>query len=116
MKKLEVLSDKFQKPKDFSIDQFLKGSFGVFSGKSRVEVKICFDAWAARFIRERTWHRTQRIRRLSRGHVELQLTLSSTVEVLPWLLSWGVHARALAPKLLVDEVKEIVKELKHRYQ
>lgn len=116
MKELNVLSITFNKRRNFSIDRFLKGSFGVFAGGASVEVTIWFDAWAARFIRERTWHHSQSMKRLRDGELELKLTLSSTVEVLPWLLSWGIHARALAPKSFVDEVKRVVGKMKARYK
>ena len=116
MKKLDVLLTTFKKPKDFSIDQFLKGSFGVFSGGASIEIRIWFDAWAARFIRERTWHHTQSIKRLRNAELELKLTLSSTVELLPWLLSWGNHARALSPNTFVDEVKDTVGRLNATYK
>src|SRR5262249_43927059 len=46
MKKLTVLATTFERP-IFSLDQFLKGSFGVFSGGEVQEIKIWFDSFAA---------------------------------------------------------------------
>jgi hypothetical protein len=37
------------------------------------------------------------------------------VEIVPWILGWGVHARAIAPKALVVAVREVVGELGRVY-
>ena len=66
-------------------------------------------------VRERKWHHSQRIKELGNGEIELSLELSSLVEIVPWILSWGEHARAVAPRELVQEVAEVVKELGRVY-
>src|SRR5207245_2341890 len=43
MRGLRVLEASFERPKDFSVDKYLKGSFGVYSGGELVEVRIWFD-------------------------------------------------------------------------
>jgi predicted DNA-binding transcriptional regulator YafY len=50
------------------------------------------------------WHHSQKIRQLSNEEIELTLTLTSTVEITSWILSWGVHAKVLAPKQLTEEI------------
>src|SRR6266404_1501166 len=99
---------KFERPKDFSVDKLLKGSFGVFSGGELTEMRIWFDAFAGRLVRERRWHHSQKLREIGNGEVELRLELSSMVEIVPWILGWGVHARAVAPPALVAEVRSVV--------
>ncbi len=115
MRALNVLDTKFERPKGFSVDNLLKGSFGVFSGGDLRELRIRFDAWAAQLVREKRWHRSQQIRDLPNGEIELTLELSSLVEIVPWILSWAEHARALAPRELVDEVGRVVAGLAKTY-
>ena len=43
---------------------------------------------------------------LGQGEIELGMQLSSFAEVVPWILSWGEHARVIAPKALAREVKD----------
>jgi proteasome accessory factor B len=115
MRHLTVRSTRFERPKNFSIDKLLKGSFGVFSGGELVAIRIWFGRSRAQLIRERKWHHSQKITELGNGEIELILELSSLVEIVPWILSWGEHALAVAPKELVREVASVVKELGRVY-
>ena len=78
-------------------------------------LRIRFDAWAGQIVKERKWHQSQEVRELKSGQVELELELSSFVEIVPWILGWGSHARAVAPKALVEAVKAEVRELGGAY-
>lgn len=109
MQCLRVLNLNFKRPKGFSADKFLKGGFGVFTGDKPVEVRIWFDAFAARLVRERTWHHSQEIIRLPNDEVELKLTLTSTVEISRWILSWGDHAKAVAPAELARDIESTLR-------
>jgi predicted DNA-binding transcriptional regulator YafY len=111
MNEVKVLSTKFERPKDFSIDKYLKGSFGVHSGGELMEVKIWFAQARAQLIRERRWHQSQKVRELGNGEIEVSFELSSLVEIVPWILGWGTHARAVAPAALVRAVGEVVETL-----
>ena len=115
MQSLRMLEAKFTRPKNFSADKFLKGSFGVFSGDKPIEISIWFDAFAARLVRERTWHHSQEIRQLPDDEIELKLILTSTVEISRWILSWGTHAKALAPAALVKDITQTLQETMGRY-
>jgi predicted DNA-binding transcriptional regulator YafY len=107
MSGLRVTQRKFERPKGFSVDNILKGSFGVFSGGETTEMKIWFDRARAQLVREKKWHHSQEIRELENRELEVTFELSSFVEIVPWILGWGEHARAVAPKALVDEVKRV---------
>lgn len=115
MRHLMVKATRFERPKNFSIDKLLQGSFGVFSGGEVVPIRICFGRARAQLIRERRWHHSQAIKELGNGEIELSMELSSLVEIVPWILSWGIHARAVGPKELVREVANVVKELGSKY-
>lgn len=91
---------RFSPPDDFDACTYLAGSFGRFAGKERFDVRIRFDPFAAPYIRERTWHASQRLIESGDGAVELVLCISHLTDVQRWVLSWGSHAEALAPKEL----------------
>lgn len=96
---------KFARPAGFSLEQQLRGSFGVRSGEGRHEVTVRFNARVADYIREKRWHASQQLRDLADGGVELRLRLSSLVEIERWILSWGGDAVALAPDELVSSIR-----------
>jgi len=107
MKNPKVTPEEITAPKPFSIDAYLKGSFGVFNAKGSHLVRIQFDGFAAQLVRERPWHPSQKMQDTKDGGLELQLRLSSLEEVEPWVLSWGKHARVLAPESLRRRVYDI---------
>jgi hypothetical protein len=134
MENLKVIEEaKFERPASFSVEKILKGSFGVFSGGSKLmKMKILFDRFAGQRVKERKWHQSQKIKEIPgeiggghltgragcdpwAGGIELTLELSSFVEIVPWILSWGRHARVIAPKELVHEVKEEARQVEKAY-
>jgi proteasome accessory factor B len=102
----EETGQRFQRPKDFSIENALRDSFGVHSGKAEHHVLIRFDELVADYIREKKWHASQSLKNLSNGGVELSLRLSSLVEVQRWILSWAGNAQVVAPEELRKAVQQ----------
>jgi proteasome accessory factor B len=90
---------------------WLACSFGVFAGDKLQEIRIWFDAFASRLVREQIWHHSQQITDLPDGEIDLRLTLTSTVEVLPWILGWQSHARVLEPAALVELVTKTIRDM-----
>ena len=102
---VEKTGEKFRKDPGFSIRDQLRNSFGVHSGRGEFKVVLRFAGSVADFIREKKWHPSQKVRELKNGELELQMTLSSLVEVERWILSWGGNARVLEPKQLKENVR-----------
>ena len=102
---IEKTGENFEKDPKFSIRDQLRDSFGVHSGRDEFKVVLRFNEKVADYIREKKWHPSQKIRDLPNGGLELQMTLSSLVEVERWILSWGGNARVLEPKQLADSVR-----------
>jgi len=111
-----VTTEEITDPKPFSIDAYLKSSFGVFNAKGSHNVLIQFDAFAAQLVRERPWHPSQKTKEADNGGLELQLRLSSLEEIEPWVLSWGKHAKVLAPEALRKRVYDIAQYQVKRLQ
>jgi predicted DNA-binding transcriptional regulator YafY len=105
----------FSKAIDFSLSDHLMGSFGVFAGEGEHAVRIEFDDFAAQLIRERTWHPSQIVKELSGGRIQLSLQLDSLEEIERWVLSWGEHARVLAPRALQQRVRAALQKLQDAY-
>lgn len=95
----------FSPQAEFSVDQYLRDSFGVHSGQKRVEVGLRFRPQVADYIREKRWHHSQELHELPDGGVELKLRLSSLVEIERWVLGWGGNVVVLRPRELVRAVR-----------
>jgi predicted DNA-binding transcriptional regulator YafY len=101
----------FSRPEKFSLEQRLRGSFGVHSGQGQYDVVLRFNARAADLVREKKWHNSQRLRDLKGRGVELRLRLSSLVEIERWVLSWGGDAVVIKPRELAEAVKLAAKKI-----
>jgi proteasome accessory factor B len=111
-----ALGETFQKPKEFSVAKYLRGSLTVMSGRSDFEVVIEFDAWATDQLRGRLWHSSQQVTELPGGESRMRMRLSGLEEVERWVLSWGTHATVIQPELLVERVGAIARALAGRYE
>ena len=106
----------FDRPRGFSAEKELKGGFGVFSGSGKYCIKVRFDSFAARLVRERDWHPTQKIREIKGGGIELEMTLGALEEIERWVLSWGDHAKVLSPKALIESVAKRIRLMQQAYR
>lgn len=105
MRHLSMPGIHFKRPADFNIQEHLRDAFGVFVGESRHKVRVAFDAWASELIREKQWHPAQKLKERGDGSLELSIELADLFEIERWILSWGSHARVLAPALLKKRIR-----------
>jgi predicted DNA-binding transcriptional regulator YafY len=105
IEKIEKTGETFERDSSFSIQDELRSSFGVHSGRSKIKVLIRFNDLVADYIREKKWHASQKLRDLTNGGVELELVLSSLVEIERWVLSWGGNAKVIGPRELAANIR-----------
>jgi hypothetical protein len=75
---------------------FLEPSFRKVRGTGPVqEVRLRFSPLAGRYVREKTWHATQRIDDQPDGGLVLTLRVNHLLEVKRWALSWGADCGVL---------------------
>jgi proteasome accessory factor B len=106
----------FNRPKKFSLENWLRGSFGVVQGTGDYQVVLRFPAAAADYLREKKWHESQQLRDLPDGGVEVSFRLSGLTEVQRWVLSWGGHCQVVAPPELVAAVRQAAKRILQQHQ
>lgn len=111
----EIAGARFERPRDFSPDTYLRGSLVVFKGQQDYEIVVEFDAWAADLIRGRRWQATQEITELPGGGLRLRLRLNNLEEIERWVLSWGLHATVIRPRALARRLHRTTAELARRY-
>jgi len=102
-------------PKSFRLEDYVRGSFGMFLEEREYTVKIEFDPDSAPFIRERVWGAKQKIEELPGGRIRLSFTAGSLVELSMWVLSHGSHAKVISPPELVEMVRTEIDGMRKKY-
>ena len=112
-----LTTDRYEIPDDFDPDAWLANSWGIWSSDSTPTelVKLRFDASVAHRVREAIWHRSQELTERPDGGVDLSVTVAGTVEIRPWILSWGQGVEVLEPPELREAVAEAVRDAAARY-
>ncbi|MBW2488642.1 MAG: transcriptional regulator, partial [Deltaproteobacteria bacterium] len=91
IKSLRLTDEIFEMPADFKVEDFMQTSFGVFHGEPQ-DVRIRFAPEVAGYIKEKTWHATQKIKSQNDGSVIFEARVAGTDEIKYWLMSWGGKA------------------------
>ena len=107
---LDGTGQHFPSPVAFDPKAFFKDSFGISHADQPWSVRLLFAREVATYIRERTWHSSQKLRQRRDGTLELRLQTSSRKELTRWILSWMPHVRVLAPRQLQERVRERMRE------
>ena len=101
--KARLTDNHFEIPSDFNMDELTKDRFRVMDGEP-VDVKIRFSPTVAYYVKERTWHPTQKIVDEKDGSILLSMSVEGLAELKSWVLSFGSHAEALEPAALRNDV------------
>lgn len=105
IKEAEVLDTSFEVPADFHITRLLSSSWGIIWGEE-TEVRLKFSSAVARRVKESIWHPSQVFDDLPDGGVLMKLRVSSTLEITPWIRSWGADVEVLEPKALREAFRQ----------
>jgi len=104
MRDVALLRRTFTVRPGFDADAYLGKAWGIVQGEL-VTVKVVFAKSLARYIRERLWHPSQKLRDLPDGRLEMTLQVADTLEVRRWILGYGVDAEVLAPENLREVLR-----------
>jgi predicted DNA-binding transcriptional regulator YafY len=102
----QVLEERFQPRPELSRDRYSRYAFRTEHGAEPYDVALRFDPFQARWVRERTWHPSQRVEELTDGGLILRLTISGEGDLLRWVLGYGSHVEVLEPQHLRERVAE----------
>jgi predicted DNA-binding transcriptional regulator YafY len=112
MQKIKMTEESFRAPLGFSLESYLRHSFGMFR-EELVRVKVRFHKSLTRYLLERRWHPSQKNKKLKDGSLELTFEVAGTKEIRTWIMGFGSLAKVLEPVSLMKEIKdELGKSLK----
>jgi predicted DNA-binding transcriptional regulator YafY len=97
--------EHFDYPAGFHPRDHVRDCFGITGGAAE-EVVAEFSPEIAPYIRERTWHASQRIETLADGTVRLHLHVSLGPELREWLLGFGPDVVIRAPAALAGQIRD----------
>lgn len=106
----------FEPPAKFDLQEHLAGSFGVFQGEGEITVKVRFLPRVARYVVESKWHASQQLVSQKDGSVLAEFCLSSTEEIMRWILSFGQYAIVLEPPFLCTAIRQEIHAMRTLYE
>jgi predicted DNA-binding transcriptional regulator YafY len=107
IRSLRNTGEHFERPADFRIGDYLDASFRAMRGDGLPQrVLLRFSGEAARYVKLRQWHPSQRLRELPDGRLQLTLVVSHLLEVRRWVMGYGAECEVVEPAELRDQVRE----------
>jgi predicted DNA-binding transcriptional regulator YafY len=94
-----AMNHRFEIPESFNFDEFTNSAFQLVWGEPQ-HVVIRFHADQAPYLKERTWHSSQKIIEQEDGSIILEMDIADLDEVKRWLLGFGASAEVVAPPML----------------
>ena len=116
IRRLTVTPETFAAPPDGVIEEALERAWGIIADQGAVEVELRFAPAVASRVAETTWHPTQKVRRDADGSLAWRATVSGTIEIRSWILSWGPDVEVVAPAALRAEVATLLADAAGRYR
>lgn len=115
IKSAEVLDTTFEIPSGLDIDKLLASSWGIMWGED-TRIKLRFSSRVTRRVKESVWHPSQIVEDLPDGGCVMTLMVGSSLEITPWIRSWGPDVEVLEPKSLRLEFRGWAQQLHALYQ
>ena len=113
VRRVSLQEQTFTAIAELDTDPF-KHSMGAYRGViSKVQVR--FHPRIAPYIKERSWHPSQRLKDRTDGSLVLTMEVSDDYILGSWILSLGRSARVLAPASLVEWISEELDQAGRQY-
>jgi proteasome accessory factor B len=116
IRKIKLTNRYFEVPEDFDVKEFFKGSFGIYESKKNYKIKLKIMNESVRYIQEKEWHSSQKIKKMKDGSIVMELSLNSLAEIFVWVLALGADCKVLEPKELREMVVEEMKKAVQNYK
>jgi len=111
----ELSGETYRIPPNFDISAYLAQAWGIFQSAEPVEVRVRFFPPATARVKESMWHPSQQLLPRPDGSLDMLVTVAGTVEITPWILSWGDAVEVLAPAELRQRIAGMAHRLAQRH-
>jgi proteasome accessory factor B len=110
-----LLPRTFEPPDAAATTSALRAAWDIIADQPPVEIELRFAPSVASRIRETIWHPTQTLATEADGSLTWRATVSGTIEVRLWILSWGADVEVLEPSALRDDVTDTLRRALAQY-
>lgn len=107
--------DKFIYPKSFDPDAYFKSALFITIGTPE-PVELRFTSGTKPFIEIRKFHKTQKLKTLKDGRIQMNLRAPVNFETVNFVLSFGKHVEVIKPPSLRDLVREALRDALAQYE
>ena len=94
----------FEPPEAGSVEALLRRAWDIIADQPAVTVALRFRAAVADRVGETIWHPSQETAVQPDGSLLWRATVSGTIEIRLWILSWGDDVEVLEPSALREDV------------
>jgi predicted DNA-binding transcriptional regulator YafY len=105
IRSVTVTPRRFEPPEPGTVETMLRQAWDIIADQPSTEVVLRFLPEVAGRVAETIWHPTQQAELQADGSLLWRATISGTIEVRLWVLSWGDEVEVLAPPALRDDVR-----------
>jgi predicted DNA-binding transcriptional regulator YafY len=105
----------FDPPDPAATTSALRAAWDIIADQPPVLIDLRFSPAVAGRIMEATWHPTQAVSTEADGSLRWRATVSGTIEIRLWILSWGDDVEVVAPAGLRDDVAATHRRAAARY-
>ena len=118
IKTITTSNAKYVTDSRFNPTDFFKYSIGIIQRHSKKPEKIIlsFSTEQAPYIISQPLHQSQKIITESDTEVQVELFVYITQELKMTILSYGENVQVISPKVLKEEIKEIIEKMRILYQ
>lgn len=108
-------AEKFTYPEDFSLKDYMAGSWGVINDGEASPVRVRFDKSVAHRAKNLIYHPSQRVEEQPDGSVVLSFEICGLAEFRTWVIQWGAAAEVLEPEELRDQMRQMALSVSRLY-
>ena len=105
----------FDPPDPADTTSGLRAAWDIIADQPPVEIVLRFMPAVAGRVLEATWHPTQTIANEADGSLLWRATVSGTIEIRLWILSWGDDVEVVGPAALREDVADTHRRALARY-
>lgn len=104
IRSIALTDHPYQLPLGFDVQEYVRDALNVMRGRP-IEVELVFAKKAAAWVKDKTWHPSQEIKRLKNGALKMTLRVADNDELVGWILSFGSQVKVIRPNDLGKKVK-----------
>ncbi len=107
IREVRLTPRQFEPPESGTLERDLRRGWDIIADQLPVRVVLRFAPAVADRVLETRWHALQETERLPDGALRWSTTVSGTIEIRLWILSWGDDVEVVEPSELREQVRAI---------